>query len=140
MNEIIYIAGKITGDPDYKEKFAAVQEYYEGQGYTVLNPAMLPGNLPNSCYARIDLAMIDCADIVVFVSDYDENSFAETEHRYCEYSGKLHDHLSGTRLEFLYAYLKAKKDLVQAAMPSLKEAFDSANKAKANFMMLKKEE
>lgn len=34
----IYIAGKITGDPDYKAKFEAAAEAYKKKGYTVLCP------------------------------------------------------------------------------------------------------
>ena len=35
----IYIAGKITGDPDYRAKFADAQRQIEAQGHIVLNPA-----------------------------------------------------------------------------------------------------
>ena len=38
----IYIAGKITGDPDYKAKFNAAAEAYKKKGYTVLNPSWMP--------------------------------------------------------------------------------------------------
>lgn len=38
----IYIAGKITGDPDYRAKFADAQRQIEAQGHIVLNPATLP--------------------------------------------------------------------------------------------------
>ena len=36
----IYIAGKITGDPNYKAKFEAAAEEYKKKGYIVLNPLL----------------------------------------------------------------------------------------------------
>ncbi len=45
----VYIAGKISGDPKYREKFAAEQELLEGQGHIVLNPAELPEGLSSAC-------------------------------------------------------------------------------------------
>ena len=40
MKTKIYIAGKITGDPEYKAKFEAAAEAYKKKGYTVLNPLL----------------------------------------------------------------------------------------------------
>lgn len=44
----IYIAGKITGDPDYRAKFADAQRQIEAQGHIVLNPAT-PWNRRTIC-------------------------------------------------------------------------------------------
>ena len=38
----IYIAGKITGDSDYRSKFEEAQKILEERGYEVENPATLP--------------------------------------------------------------------------------------------------
>ena len=38
----VYIAGKITGDAGYREKFAAAERKLRGEGYIVLSPAVLP--------------------------------------------------------------------------------------------------
>ena len=47
MKMKIYIAGKITGDKGYREKFAAVEAALWAQGFTVINPAVLPeGDAP----------------------------------------------------------------------------------------------
>ncbi len=37
----IYIAGKITGDPDYMSKFLKAEYRLKDRGYKVLNPASL---------------------------------------------------------------------------------------------------
>ena len=84
----IYIAGKITGDPNYKEKFAAAQNALESQGYTVLNPAAFPAGLRAADYMRLSFAMIDSADIVAFLPDYKRSSGALLEYQYCIYTDK----------------------------------------------------
>ena len=38
----VYIAGKITGDPNYKGKFAAEAEKIRAAGHIAMNPAELP--------------------------------------------------------------------------------------------------
>lgn len=67
----IYIAGKITGDPNYKEKFSKMEsELLKIPGTAVINPAALPTGLEPADYARICFAMIDSSDIVVFAPNY----------------------------------------------------------------------
>ena len=85
----IYIAGKITGEPNYKDKFANMEsELLKIPGTTVINPATLPSGLEPADYARICFAMIDSSDIVVFAPDYKESSGALLEMQYCKYVGK----------------------------------------------------
>lgn len=38
----VYIAGKITGDPNYREKFQQAADELKGGGHVVMNPAVLP--------------------------------------------------------------------------------------------------
>ena len=84
----VYIAGKITGDPNYKSKFNAVKERLELMGDVILNPATLPEGMTPADYMRICLAMIDTADLVVFLDDYQQSKGAMLEHAWCEYTGK----------------------------------------------------
>ena len=84
----VYIAGKITGDPGYKEKFGEVAEELERQGHIVLNPAELPEGMETADYMRICLAMLDCADAVMFLPDWTESKGAGVEHALCRYTGK----------------------------------------------------
>lgn len=85
----IYIAGKITGEPNYKDKFANMEsELLKIPGTTVINPATLPTGLKPADYARICFAMIDSSDIAVFAPDYKESSGALLEMQYCKYVGK----------------------------------------------------
>lgn len=83
----LYISGKITGDPDYKEKFEKVRKESE-DNYIVLNPAVLPEGMLPADYIRVCFAMIDAADVVLFLPDYKESKGAMLEWDYCRYIGK----------------------------------------------------
>ena len=85
----IYIAGKITGDPNYKDKFANMEsELLKMPGTVIINPAKLPQGLTPADYARICFAMIDSSNIVVFAPGYKESQGALLEMQYCRYIGK----------------------------------------------------
>lgn len=88
MKVKVYIAGKITGDPNYHEKFEKVQKQLEEKGYIVLSPAILPKGMSNADYMRICFAMIDTADVVAFIDGYDKSSGAMLEYDYCKYTYK----------------------------------------------------
>lgn len=84
----VYIAGKITGDRNYKAKFKAAQKALEQQCHTVLNPAIMPAGLTPGDYMRVCFAMIDTAEIVLFLPDYTDSRGARLEWDYCQYTGK----------------------------------------------------
>ncbi len=85
----IYIAGKITGEPNYKDKFANMEsELLKIPGTTVINPAALPTGLEPADYARICFAMINSSDIVVFAPNYKKSQGALLEMQYCRYIQK----------------------------------------------------
>lgn len=84
----IYIAGKITGDENYKAKFEEKQKELEKQGFIVLNPAILPQGMRIQDYMRICFAMIDVADEAYFLSDWRDSKGANLEFKYCIYTHK----------------------------------------------------
>lgn len=84
----IYIAGKITGDRGYKAKFRAAAKALEGAGHTILNPATLPAGLAERDYMRIGMAMLEAADLAVFLPDYQESKGAMVEWAWCQRTGK----------------------------------------------------
>ena len=65
----IYIAGKITGDPKYREKFKEAAADIARGGHIPLNPADLPEGMRPKDYMCICFAMIDVADLAVFLPD-----------------------------------------------------------------------
>ena len=84
----IYIAGKIAGDKKYRAKFREAAKVMEAAGHVVLNPAMLPEGLDDADYMRICMAMVDAADMAVFLPDYRESRGAMVEWAYCQRIGK----------------------------------------------------
>ena len=84
----VYLAGRITGNAGYKEEFGAAAAFYEERGFIVLNPAELPGGMEAADYARICAAMIDSADAVVMLPDWEMSRGARLEKAYAEYTGK----------------------------------------------------
>lgn len=83
-----YIAGQITGDPDYRQKFAEARKAMESVGFTVLNPAELPDGLSQADYMRICFSMMDSADVVALLPDYEQSRGAQLEWAWCQYTGK----------------------------------------------------
>ena len=84
----IYIAGKITGDRKYRAKFREAAKTLEALGHVVLNPAILPDGLEQVDYMRICLAMLEAADLAVFMPDYQESAGAMIEWAWCQRTGK----------------------------------------------------
>lgn len=87
----VYIAGKITGDPGYQDKFLTAEIRLHQRGHIVLNPAELPEGMTPADYMRICFAMIDVADTVVFLPDAKESAGARLEMAYCEYIEKEYE-------------------------------------------------
>lgn len=84
----IYIAGKITGDRKYRAKLREAAKTLEALGHVVLNPAILPDGLEQVDYMRICLAMLEAADLAVFMPDYQESAGAMVEWAWCQRTGK----------------------------------------------------
>ena len=78
----VYIAGKITGDPDYKDKFAKAERDLKKKGYTVMNPAVLPDGFEHHEYMSICFSMIDVCHWVYFLNDWADSKGARLEHEY----------------------------------------------------------
>lgn len=90
QKKVVYIAGPITGVDKYWEAFERAEDDLSALGYIPLSPARLPGGLTNAQYMRIDLAMIDSADAVLFLPGFSDSTGAQLEHEYCEYIDKPH--------------------------------------------------
>ena len=85
----VYLAGKIAGDPHYKEKFAKGAKKLEvPAGATVVSPAVLPEGMEKADYMRMCFAMLDSADMAAFLPDWAESPGARLEMHWCEYVGK----------------------------------------------------
>ena len=80
---ILYLAGPISKDPDYKSKFDAAESYLATwKGHVVLNPASLPEGLKHySDYMDIGLQMLKAADGIVMLRGWKDSPGARIELR-----------------------------------------------------------
>lgn len=85
----VYIAGKVSGNSNYKAQFANAARQIEAQGHIVLNPAVLPDGMAPEDYMRICFAMIDTADELWELPNAWESKGAALEAAYCDYCGKI---------------------------------------------------
>ena len=77
----VYLAGKITGDPNYYAKFHVAACELEEAGFTVINPAILPPvGFDYAAYIRMSAAMMDECEAVCFLSDWKDSGGAKLEH------------------------------------------------------------
>ena len=84
----IYIAGKITGNPDYKEQFAEAEKELRGKGHSTMNPAVLPDGFEHHEYMKICFSMIDVCEAVYFLENWRDSEGAMMEHEYASQAGK----------------------------------------------------
>ena len=88
QNKVIFISGKVTGDPYYRGKFRLTETKLKAKGYVVLNPAYLPEGLNTDKSMAICLNMLSYADCVYMLSNWEESRGATIEHEFASYSGK----------------------------------------------------
>ena len=97
---IVYVAGPITGQLDYRKKFKEAEKMLQEKGHIVINPSNLPNGL--AFYMSICKAMIDQADAVYFMDGWKYSEGSVIEESYAKKKKKkLFYEKDVTRPEFL---------------------------------------
>lgn len=90
-----YLAGKISGNPNYKQDFAEAEKTLRKilknpkKIIPILSPAVLPEGMSRADYMWICFAMVDSADCVILLPNATESEGAMLEKKYAEYIGKV---------------------------------------------------
>ena len=88
-NKTVYLAGKITGDAGYKEKFKKAQEAMEFAGFVVLSPTILPEDgFTYNAYMRMTTAMLLECDAVCMLPGWKDSPGARCEYDRARQEGK----------------------------------------------------
>jgi hypothetical protein len=85
----VYIAGKITGNPNYKRQFANVERELRAHGHTTMNPSVLPDGFEHHEYMKICFSMIDVCDAVYLQENWRDSIGATMERNYAMDTGKV---------------------------------------------------
>ena len=94
----IYLAGKITGVKNYKEKFSKKEKELIEEGFTVMNPAVLSDGFEHHQYLHINKAMIDVCDGVYFMSCWEDSPGACIENVYAIKNRKIIVYETGNQI------------------------------------------
>lgn len=78
----IYIAGKITGLDNYKELFDKAEKELIEEGYTVINPTILPLGFKWDEYLQVNFAMIKICNSIYMLNNWMDSKGAELENIY----------------------------------------------------------
>lgn len=84
----IYVAGKMTGDPFYRQKFHEVVDMLRRHGAIVLHTVDMQAGLGYESYMRVGFAMLCECDAIYLIGDWFDSSGARRERRVAEELGR----------------------------------------------------
>ena len=80
MAKKIYLSGKISGDPNFKEKFAQKAKELTDQGHLVFNPALHPDMFTWEQFMELDLKALANCDSIYLLDDWKDSRGAKIEY------------------------------------------------------------
>lgn len=89
----VYISGAITGTDDYMERFAKAEKSLADNGFIVINPAKVNGQLPVETtweeYMKMSLVMLDMCDAIYMLDGWKNSKGACIEYGYALGTDKI---------------------------------------------------
>ena len=80
----IYIAGKISDNPNYKNDFKKAQKYLTSKGHICISPTILPEGFSWDDYIPICFKMIDACDSIYMLKNWMGSKGAQAELAYAK--------------------------------------------------------
>lgn len=87
MKKKVYIAGPITGDPDYREKFSNAADDIRWLGLEPVNPAEAPEGLTYKEYIDRGLKLLMECDMICMLPGSGDSPGASLESHYARLAG-----------------------------------------------------
>lgn len=87
--KFVYVAGKVTNLPNYREVFKEAVTKLENVGCICMNPAELPEGFPWEAYMPICYAMIDQCEAIYLLKNWKDSKGAKMEYDYAVAHGKI---------------------------------------------------
>lgn len=84
----VYIAGPITGNPNYKQEFKMAEEILKEKGAIVMNPSVLSEGFTWDEYMPITLAMLSVCDTIALLPGWENSRGSTIEYRTALSTGK----------------------------------------------------
>lgn len=82
----VYISGPITGQNNYRERFAAAEELLKKSGYEPINPAEelaeMPKNTTHKEYMEKAIALLACCEGIYMLEGWENSKGARIEFEY----------------------------------------------------------
>lgn len=75
----IYLAGPITGVPDYRRRFLQARTNCGRKGHLVMDPSCLPAGFDWEDYMPICLAMLERCDAICLLTGWERSRGAQKE-------------------------------------------------------------
>lgn len=82
---LIFLSGKISGMPNYKEQFEYYKYLLEQQGHQVLNPCeIVPAYIDYEAQMGMCFKLIDIAKAVCFLPNWSDSDGSKRENMYAQ--------------------------------------------------------
>ena len=88
---LIYISGKITGNPNYTNEFFEAEKWLQEQGHRTINPSNLNVVFPELTYEeymKVDYALLQMADGIFMLHNWQKSKGACAELSFAKSLGK----------------------------------------------------
>lgn len=131
MAKKIYLSGKISGDPDFKEKFALKEKELTEQGHLVFNPALHPDMFTWEQFMELDLKALGNCDAIYLLEDWKDSRGAKIEYDEAVKLGK--EIIFENKLEQSKTKSVIKENSTDITPESLAEKYAAEKADKGNF-------